>query len=273
MRFINSEFRRAGLAALNIPTLCTMMHARNIWSGSSSLDACLKRIESARAGSMHSALEDVFLTMNLFRWFNKLPLLKLKSSLPMPANFRHSSGGTPREKPAAADLPPPSQSSLDWKELKNRIPPESQGLWTAKQRSLVEKNCKPIAVAILTMARSGGKDVSEYGPILTELVRDSSRRLGFSHSLHCEIHVMTKLLQVDVQKTGLTAAARAIVSDAYAEANLPNWLARVAAADGRMDDQERAAALKLRDSLDRAKESIYKAARRKEKVHHDLLPR
>jgi DNA polymerase-3 subunit epsilon len=66
LRFLNRELTAAGLAALSIPSYCTMEAYRSRYEGSAQLDSVIKIIGMKRDGGVHGALEDAWLTMNVF---------------------------------------------------------------------------------------------------------------------------------------------------------------------------------------------------------------
>jgi len=90
LSFLDREFEIAGLPPLTGPSFCTMVAARERWPRRRArLDDCLKRIGvRGRSKKTHSAYEDAFHAMNLYRYFMgaKVPYT-LESAPPMPTNF------------------------------------------------------------------------------------------------------------------------------------------------------------------------------------------
>ncbi len=88
IRMMNHEFAKCGLHEIGGPSACTMQGFRErVPDGRSNLDSCLNHIGLKRAGSFHSAFEDAFLTMNLYRWLDGCTgHCPLPSPLPQPSN-------------------------------------------------------------------------------------------------------------------------------------------------------------------------------------------
>jgi DNA polymerase III subunit epsilon len=96
LRFINRELRLSGLPALTRPVYCTMKGYRALeLGGSASLSAVCRRIKLARAGDLHSGIEDAWLAMQIYLWLHGCPLqIRLRGSLPRsPSNLRHAESG------------------------------------------------------------------------------------------------------------------------------------------------------------------------------------
>jgi DNA polymerase III subunit epsilon len=96
LRFINREMRLSGLPALTRPVYCTMKEYRALnFGGSASLSAICRQIKLARSGDLHDAIEDAWLTMQIYLWLHSCPLQRrLRGSLPRtPFNLRHVESG------------------------------------------------------------------------------------------------------------------------------------------------------------------------------------
>jgi DNA polymerase-3 subunit epsilon len=96
VRFINREMRLSGLSALNRPVYCTMKAYRALGlGGSAALSAVCRRVKLARAGSLHDAIEDAWLAMQIYLWLQGFPLQRrLRRSLPRaPSNLRRAELG------------------------------------------------------------------------------------------------------------------------------------------------------------------------------------
>jgi DNA polymerase-3 subunit epsilon len=97
LRFINREMRLSGLPALlTRPVYCTMKGYRALaLGGSASLSAVCRQINLARSGDLHDAIEDAWLTMQIYLWLHGCPLQRrLRGSLPRtPSNLRHVESG------------------------------------------------------------------------------------------------------------------------------------------------------------------------------------
>jgi DNA polymerase-3 subunit epsilon len=90
-RFINREMRLSGLPPLTRPFYCTMKGYRGLGlGGSASLSAVCRHIKLARAGDLHSAIEDTWLAMQIYLWLHGGPLQRrMRGSLPRtPSNLR-----------------------------------------------------------------------------------------------------------------------------------------------------------------------------------------
>lgn len=74
LAFIEREFLHSQLAPIQIPSYCTMIHYRQQYSGSASLANCSAQLGLSRKTKLHGALEDVFLTMNVWLKLNHVPL-------------------------------------------------------------------------------------------------------------------------------------------------------------------------------------------------------
>lgn len=66
LRFINHEFAKASMPPLGTPSFCTMQGYRRKYSGSASLDNVVRQLGLKREGGEHGALEDAWLTLNVF---------------------------------------------------------------------------------------------------------------------------------------------------------------------------------------------------------------
>lgn len=88
LRMINSEFVRLGERMVEAPPFCTMQAWRaQSPGGGARLDTCLSSIGLRRRTATHSAFEDSFLTMNLYRWLNgRQEHYEAPSPMPAPTN-------------------------------------------------------------------------------------------------------------------------------------------------------------------------------------------
>jgi DNA polymerase-3 subunit epsilon len=88
VRMMNHEFGKCGDFAIAAPTFCTMAAFRTrVPEGRASLDAALLHIGLKRAAPAHSAFEDSFLTMNLYRWLEGCEERRpVPAALPAPSN-------------------------------------------------------------------------------------------------------------------------------------------------------------------------------------------
>ena len=66
LSFVNRELEDAGLVPLVTKSLCTMELYRSRFEGSARLDVIARKLNLRRQGAYHSALEDAWLTMNVF---------------------------------------------------------------------------------------------------------------------------------------------------------------------------------------------------------------
>lgn len=88
IRMISHEFAKCGLQELSTQFYCTMAVFRARAPGPrANLDFCLDHIGLSRSTSVHSAFEDSFLTMNLYRWLHDTTAhCAPPSPLPAPSN-------------------------------------------------------------------------------------------------------------------------------------------------------------------------------------------
>jgi DNA polymerase-3 subunit epsilon len=90
-RFINRELILARLPTLTQPIYCTMKGYRSLGiGGSASLNAVCSQIKLARSGETHGAMEDAWLSMQIYLWLHGCPHQgRLPDSIPRtPSNFR-----------------------------------------------------------------------------------------------------------------------------------------------------------------------------------------
>lgn len=66
LAFVNRELARSSMPLLNCETFCTMQSFRFKYGPPASLDHSIAKFGMAREGKGHGALEDAWLTMNLF---------------------------------------------------------------------------------------------------------------------------------------------------------------------------------------------------------------
>jgi DNA polymerase-3 subunit epsilon len=85
--FVNRELLQAGLKPLSKPAFCTMRAYKRHNSGSASLDHIAARLGLHRTTKWHGALEDAFLTANVF-----LALNQFSGRIPVPDRLAHSFG-------------------------------------------------------------------------------------------------------------------------------------------------------------------------------------
>ena len=88
---INRELTLARLPTLTQPIYCTMKGYRSLGiGGSASLNAVCSQIKLARSGETHGAMEDAWLSMQIYLWLHGCPHQgRLPDSIPRtPSNFR-----------------------------------------------------------------------------------------------------------------------------------------------------------------------------------------
>ena len=73
MSFLHREFEHAGVAPITKPAFCTMQAYRQRFTGRANLDTIAARVGLMRSGARHGALEDCFLTLNVFLWLHDCP--------------------------------------------------------------------------------------------------------------------------------------------------------------------------------------------------------
>jgi DNA polymerase-3 subunit epsilon len=89
--FLDREMMLVGLPSFPQSIYCTMQGYRQLGlGGSASLNAVCKRINLARSGSLHGAIEDAWLAMQVFLWLHSCPI---RADLPVsmrqpPSNLR-----------------------------------------------------------------------------------------------------------------------------------------------------------------------------------------
>jgi DNA polymerase-3 subunit epsilon len=89
LRSLNSEFAALGVPPIRVPNACTTLAYRALGLGGARLDEILAQLELQRRAK-HSAVEDAWLTMQVYLWMNGCPwrLDFLWLDDPGPANFR-----------------------------------------------------------------------------------------------------------------------------------------------------------------------------------------
>ncbi len=109
MRFINAEFLALGLSPVLTSTICTMLTYRARGEGPASLDAIAERLGLQR-GAMHSAVEDAWLTMQVYLWMHDCPwrldFSRVDSDI---ANFVPAPPKRPRGRPRKAPAAMPAE--------------------------------------------------------------------------------------------------------------------------------------------------------------------
>jgi DNA polymerase-3 subunit epsilon len=88
--FVNREMALAGLRPISRPVYCTKQGYQACGFGdSASLDSVCKKINLARAGEIHGALEDAWLAMRVYLWLKDCPLeVEFPDALPrQPTNL------------------------------------------------------------------------------------------------------------------------------------------------------------------------------------------
>ena len=109
MRYVERELRKAEAPLLTVSAHCTMLQARETWSGSAKLDDCLGRIGVRRRSHTHGAFEDALLTANLYFHLQDAPVRhEWAGDLPDPTNLR--------------EAPPRPTGQLPRRETKKRRP-------------------------------------------------------------------------------------------------------------------------------------------------------
>lgn len=73
LSFVNRELEAASLPPLTRSAFCTMQTYRARFAARASLNAVAARVGMARSGQRHGALEDAWLTMNVFLWLHDCP--------------------------------------------------------------------------------------------------------------------------------------------------------------------------------------------------------
>jgi DNA polymerase-3 subunit epsilon len=70
LRFMNREFSKASMPTISTESFCTMEGYRRKYLGSASLNNVIRQLGLKREGGNHGALEDAWLTMNVFFLLN-----------------------------------------------------------------------------------------------------------------------------------------------------------------------------------------------------------
>jgi DNA polymerase III subunit epsilon len=115
-RFINREMTLARLPPLTQPIYCTMKGYRALGlGGSAALSAVCGHIQLARSGDLHGAMEDAWLSMQIYLWLHGCPRQRrLPGSMPRkPSNFRDCDDDQPH-----ARRPRPTQSRSGMKSIR-----------------------------------------------------------------------------------------------------------------------------------------------------------
>lgn len=89
LRMLGQEFAKANAAFPNVAYFCTMQAFRQRAPAQpATLEACASVIGLGRTANTHSAFEDTFLAMNLYRYLNgRKDCYALPSPFPMPSNI------------------------------------------------------------------------------------------------------------------------------------------------------------------------------------------
>lgn len=72
--FLNREMIYAKLPPITTESFCTMERYRRLYGGSVSLQNVISQLGMTRSGTGHGALEDAWLTMNVFLYLNDVPI-------------------------------------------------------------------------------------------------------------------------------------------------------------------------------------------------------
>lgn len=91
--FVNREFAAAGLPSISKPSFCTMNAYRDRSARRASLATVSRAIGLSRSGFQHGALEDAWLTMQIYLWLHGAPMpMSFLSQVPAeqrrPSNLR-----------------------------------------------------------------------------------------------------------------------------------------------------------------------------------------
>ena len=132
LRMMNHEFGKCGAGEIAAPFYCTMQGFQARLPGErANLDSCLAHIGMKRSARVHSAYEDAFLTMNLYRWLN---------------------GGSPRPS-APARLP------------SNGVAPPPEVAWAVAVDSTGSgQPCPPPPEQVVAMLAQWGIDITGHSP-------------------------------------------------------------------------------------------------------------
>jgi DNA polymerase-3 subunit epsilon len=100
LRFVNAELLANGAPGIRTPTVCTMLTYRARGEGPASLEAIAARLGLARRSGLHSAVEDAWLTMQIYLWMHDCPWRLDFSSVDAEiANFVAAPAPRPRGRP------------------------------------------------------------------------------------------------------------------------------------------------------------------------------
>lgn len=263
-RFLEREFSRAGKPLPDRPYFCTMQAFAERVGGRSGLDAVLQRMGIRRTHAPHGALEDAWLSMQVFFWLKGLPMLP-QQALPdvPPQNLRPvpppPSGKLPRRrrpKVAAEPVlepdaevmakPAPEGAEAAAEPLAEEAPaPEPQ-----VDPRLFEA-CRAAATLMLWIAQSDGVSDPEIGA-LSALVGSRMQRMGLEGE-DLRADTAAALAAIDPTEAALDAAVRDLVRDADALSDLSRWLRLVTYADGKGSAQERTALDRITLSFEKAR--------------------
>lgn len=210
-RFINREFEIAGLPEVSSRYYCTMQEwrARAEPGESAALKAILPRLGLKRRGDTHGALEDAWLSMQVFRHLNGMPLAGDPPTQALhPLNWRD--GGRAAAAPYASVTPSPPRGSA---------------------RTLADL-LTPIATLLLHVARADSDVAQAEADVLTELALVTA----FSNSLPTDDDTITDavaaLYELPTDQASLLAAAKHVRRDDAARAELSKWVRQMTFADG-----------------------------------------
>lgn len=233
LRYVNREFRKCGLPPLSAQSFCTMDAAGSRWSGSATLDASIARCGLSRRGARHDALEDAFLTWNLFRHLHGMSLVAPPSEWPQPSNYR-----TPPPRPAG-ELP----------RRERKVPGARSPRWSAAQRKQLFDTARAPAIIMLYLAASDGSIEASEQQLVAGLVAQTAERIGLPPSPNDLADVVRALL--DIRATGnlLTRAIGAVVDEPDTRRELPRLIAAMATSSGALTTAKSAALATLSDAI------------------------
>jgi len=225
-RFILSEFELAGSALSGAAFHCTMEEYRRWHAGRAGLDAILRRIGMGRASSHHSALEDAWLTMQVYCWMRKYPLVVIPPEmLAAPSN--------------QIEAPPHPGHPLPRRSRKRVAPQPPERKWSTRQTQALTLLSEPIATLMAAIAMADGNLDAAEAAVIADYIAEERERAALPVDPVGEMDIAAGFCERTVTRQTLQLCAQAVMESVEKRECLVRWLRRIAYADGHMSAPEK----------------------------------